>query len=327
MKRPKITVLMSVYNGEEYLKETIESILNQTFADFEFLILNDGSFDKTAKILKKYKKKDKRIKVITNKKNLGLTRSLNKGLKLVKGKYIARMDADDISNKNRLKTQYDLLERNPGVGLVSNWAQLIDEKGEKLRAWKTNYSPEGIYYILNFRNCLTHPTVMFRKNIVLKIGGYNEGIVRAQDYELWYRLSKKTKIYQIQKILLYLRRTKKGISYRFVQDQEKSVFNLVKKNLESLCKEKLKDKEIAMLQSDKIDKSLNIKRMKFLLAKINKNLLLQDSSSIRRIGLNIKKIKKIMKQKEKDLLAHYYRNTPGSSPIILLLKRKLGLTN
>ena len=165
IKMPKVTVLMSVYNGEKHLREAIDSILNQTFGDFEFLIINDGSTDRTADILQSYQ--DSRIKIIHNEKNIGLTKSLNKGLKLAKGEYLARMDADDISYPNRLEVQYEYMEKNPNVGIVGSWNDVIDDIGNTIGFWKCNYSSEEIYYILNFRNCLTHCSVLFKKELVI----------------------------------------------------------------------------------------------------------------------------------------------------------------
>jgi len=118
MDRPKISVIMSVYNGEKYLREAIESILNQTFRDFEFIIINDGSTDKTSEILSSYN--DPRIVIINNKRNIGLTKSLNKGLKMVKGEYIARQDADDVSLPERLERMVNFLDMNRDVGLLGS---------------------------------------------------------------------------------------------------------------------------------------------------------------------------------------------------------------
>ncbi|MDD4353774.1 MAG: glycosyltransferase family A protein, partial [Candidatus Nanoarchaeia archaeon] len=132
MKNHRISVIMSAYNTERYIAEAIESILNQTFKDFEFIIIDDGSTDDSLKIIKRYVKKDRRIKLIHNKKNIGLTKSLNKGLKIAKGQYIARMDADDISLPQRFQIQYDFLEKNKDIFLIGTTAFLIDDKGDRL---------------------------------------------------------------------------------------------------------------------------------------------------------------------------------------------------
>lgn len=128
-KEPKISVVMSVYNGERYLGEAVESIFNQTFSDFEFIIINDGSTDRTPEILTEID--DPRAKVI-NQPNRGLTASLNRAIRLAKGEYIARMDADDISEPTRLERQVEVLDRDPDVVLVACWYEVIDEKGNFL---------------------------------------------------------------------------------------------------------------------------------------------------------------------------------------------------
>ena len=144
MDSPKVSVIMSVYNGEKYLKEAINSILNQTFKDYEFIIVNDASTDKSIKILEEYAKKDNRIGLIHNEKNIGLTRSLNKAIKSANGAYIARQDADDISLPPRLEEEVNFLDKHPTVGLVGSYAWMIDEKGKILSDFKICTDNEDI---------------------------------------------------------------------------------------------------------------------------------------------------------------------------------------
>ncbi len=131
-KVPRVSVLMSVYNGERFLRDSVESILGQTFTDFEFLILDDGSTDSTCEILEEYANKDARIVLVRNDRNLGLTRSLNKGLRLVRGEYLARQDADDISLPKRLEMQVKFLDAHPEVGVVGSALEIIDENGNTI---------------------------------------------------------------------------------------------------------------------------------------------------------------------------------------------------
>jgi len=202
---------MSVYNGEKYLHESVDSILNQTFKDFEFLIINDGSTDKTMQILQCYN--DPRIIIVNNKKNFGLTKSLKKGLQMARGEYVARMDVDDISYPRRLEVQYAYMEGNPDIGIIGSWVDVINDIGKKISSRKGGYSSEEIYYILNFRNCLTHSSILFRKDLIINNGGYDEAIDGAQDYELWNRISKIVKIYQIQEPLVkWRKRREEGTS-------------------------------------------------------------------------------------------------------------------
>ena len=182
---PKISVIMSVYNGQRFLNKTINSILNQTFSDFEFIIINDGSTDNTLQILKKYKEKHKKIKILNNNKNLGLTKSLNKGLKIAKGEYIARMDDSDISLPKRFQTQFDFLEKHKDIFLVGVFEYNIDEK-EKIRSFfKSSITPLEIKKTI-FQKCpFHHNTIMFRNTGEYK---YREKMIYGEDYDLYTRM-------------------------------------------------------------------------------------------------------------------------------------------
>ncbi len=160
---------MSVYNGEKYLREAIDSILGQTFKDFEFLIIDDGSTDSSVEIIRSYA--DPRIRLIQNEENIGLSRSLNKGLKLARGEYIARMDADDISLPRRLAAQVGLLDKQPDIGLVGTSIQLIDCDGERMHVHRVPTTHAQILWALCFTTPLAHPSVVFRKVIIECVGG------------------------------------------------------------------------------------------------------------------------------------------------------------
>lgn len=211
MKDSKVTVLMSVYNGEKYLREAIDSILNQTFRNFEFLIINDGSTDRTAEILESYN--DPRIKIINNERNMGLTKSLNKGLKMARGEYIARMDADDISEPNRLKKQVEFLDMHPSIGVVGINSYIIDESGNILTKMERPTSHEKIIAKILGENQMVHGSLMMRKKLLETRGYYDEEFVLAQDYELLLRLSSITKLANLSEQLHRWRRdTSRGIS-------------------------------------------------------------------------------------------------------------------
>ncbi len=195
---------MPVYNGEPFLTQAIESILRQTFGDFDFIIINDGSTDCTAEIIQSYD--DPRIRYFEHKQNIGLTRSLNRGLSLAQSPYIARMDADDISLPQRLGQQVDFLDTHAQVGVLGSAVRVINDRGDALHVWR----PPTEHRILRWSLCLytpfAHPTVMMRRNVVEQVGGYNSDMVTAQDYDLWRRLSSVTRLSNLQDILLYLRR-------------------------------------------------------------------------------------------------------------------------
>lgn len=188
-ENPKVTVLMAVYNGERYLGEAIESILAQSFTDFEFIIINDGSTDLSRHIILTHR--DPRIRLVDNSDNIGLTKSLNRGLALARGEYVARQDADDRSRDERLLRQVAFLDANPDIVLMGAQTRIIDENGNIIKGKGEHKALNhlGISYQLLFGNPFTHSSVMFRKNIILdKFCGYDESYWYNQDFELWSRV-------------------------------------------------------------------------------------------------------------------------------------------
>ena len=184
----EISVIMPAYNAGKYIEQAIESILKQSFNDFEFLIINDASNDQTKTKILSFR--DKRIKYIENKNRLGLTRSLNLGLNIAKGKYIARMDADDISLKDRLKTQFNYLENNKDIVLIGTWVEFFGNYNGPEKIWECPRNHYLIKYYLSFNNQLAHSSICFRRSDILGIGGYDNKYEYAQDYDLYARLIK-----------------------------------------------------------------------------------------------------------------------------------------
>lgn len=182
---PQISVLMSVYNEEKYLKEAIDSILNQSFTDFEFLIVDDASVDNSLSIIKSYN--DSRIKLIRNNRNLGFPASLNKGLKAAQGKYIARMDSDDVSLSNRFAKQFNFMENNPEITIGSAWLKLF---GAKVETWKSPLKHDEIFTGMLFASTIYHAVAFMRREIIISLNEfYNEDFRQAQDAEYWIRLA------------------------------------------------------------------------------------------------------------------------------------------
>jgi glycosyltransferase involved in cell wall biosynthesis len=181
---------MSVFNGQKYLREAIDSVLIQTYTNFEFLIINDCSTDSTLNIIISYS--DNRIVLINNTKNLGLTKSLNIGLSVAKGKYIARMDADDISNMYRFEKQVNYFKKTPKLALLGTQARIINEYGELLNTSVFNKSPidwNSVRWCCMINNPFIHSSIMIRKDIVCnKYGGYDNFFKTSQDYDLWSRI-------------------------------------------------------------------------------------------------------------------------------------------
>jgi glycosyltransferase involved in cell wall biosynthesis len=229
---PQVTVLMSVYNGARFLQEAVDSVLHQTFDDFEFLIIDDGSTDASLKILQGFD--DRRMRVISNGKNIGLTRSLNRGINAARGTYIARMDADDISLPERLAKQVCYLDEHPEVGLVASAYEAIDENGDALWVANPCLCPEGIYYQLAFCNFTVGPDVMFRKAVALRVGGYDEAFRRAQDYELWTQIARVARMDQLPEALIKYRLHANKISTRFNNEQWNDMTKISVSNLARL---------------------------------------------------------------------------------------------
>ena len=201
---PLVSVVMSVYNGEKYLTEAIESILSQTFHDFEFIIINDGSIDNTAAILERYARGDSRIHIY-HQENKGLIASLNKGCALAQGKYIARMDADDVALQHRFRAQVDFLEDRPDVALLGSAITLIDSEGRQHRITRYPTTDRSIRRVLRHGNCFAHPTVMMRRQAVSDVGGYRECFSPAEDYDLWLRLADRFEMANLAEPLLLYR--------------------------------------------------------------------------------------------------------------------------
>jgi glycosyltransferase involved in cell wall biosynthesis len=203
---PRVSVVMSVYNGERFLREAVESILNQTFTDFEFIIVDDASTDETPKILESFN--DKRIKVVRNQEKKERSFSRNIAIGMAKGEFIAIMDADDISLPNRLSHEIDFMSSNKEIGVLGTRIEIIDEMGKKIEgiSWHRGFpsEPEVINWYLLFETPIMHPSVMIRKSLLLETGGYSENDVLAEDYELWIRMAKITRLANLdEELVLY----------------------------------------------------------------------------------------------------------------------------
>lgn len=232
---------MPVFNGEKYLKEAIESILNQTFSDFEFLILNDGSTDRTEEIILSFD--DQRIRYINNETNLGVHKTLNKALALSKGKYIARMDADDASLPNRFQRQTEFMEKNPDVTLCGARIKVIN--GEKTSIWKYPLDSHEIKACMIFKSAFAHPVVMIRKDFLEKEGlFYNESVLYAEDYELWSHLVLKSKTANLSEILLNYRSHDTQIGSKHSKVQREVSSEIKRSLLKALGKDSVTEAEM-----------------------------------------------------------------------------------
>ncbi|WP_210465976.1 glycosyltransferase family 2 protein [Rufibacter roseolus] len=210
---PALTVLMPVFNSERFLAQAIESILDQTFHDFEFLIIDDGSTDKSQEIIRSYA--DPRIRFLHNERNLGISPTLNKGITLARTELIARMDADDICHPTRLEKQYAYMQANPDCAMVSSLVRVVSETGEFLR--QDQFDSRYFYYNLNFVCWIYHPTVMYRKGAVQEVGMYTAAY--SEDFELFWQLARNHKIHNLPEALLDYRITNQSL-HQVLKKQE-----------------------------------------------------------------------------------------------------------
>jgi len=241
---PKVSVVMPVYNGEKYLGAAIESILSQSFADFEFLVIEDGSTDGTLGVIQTFK--DARIKLIRNDGNKGLTRSLNLGLKLADGQYIARMDADDINLRERFSTQVAFLDDHPEVGVLGTAVRFIDDMGNPDVLSYFPLDHEAICWSMSFfQNPIAHPTVMFRRDTALQVNGYDDKLLVSQDYDLWSRLSAITQLNNLHVELLHLRKHKDSISKSNFLRQKDASYQISREHISRIYDIQLPERTIS----------------------------------------------------------------------------------
>lgn len=203
MTAPTVSVVMCVFNGERFLHEAVESILAQTFRDFEFIVIDDGSSDRTPSILDAFAARDARLRV-HHEPHRGLIASLNKGCGLAQGGYIARMDADDIAKPDRLALQVEFMKSHSDVGVLGGAVELMDSDGRAIACSQNPSEDAEIRQELQHRCPLWHPTVVFRHEVFTQAGGYRS-VVDAEDYDFWLRVSEHFRMANLSSVLLQYR--------------------------------------------------------------------------------------------------------------------------
>ena len=209
----KVSVIMPVYNGAQYLQEAIDSILQQTYRDFEFIIIDDGSTDNSLEIIRMNADLDKRIVLLQNEQNSGICVTLNKGLEVAKGEYIVRMDCDDISELNRLAIQVAFMDSHPEYGLVGSNTKLFGE--EIVNPYVFYFDEDWRMCVVDmiYATCMAHPAVIMRTEILRKYGLYYNDEFRAmEDFYMWWQFAKYSKITNIQQPLLNYRQHAKQVT-------------------------------------------------------------------------------------------------------------------
>ncbi|OGR56374.1 MAG: hypothetical protein A3I11_04165 [Elusimicrobia bacterium RIFCSPLOWO2_02_FULL_39_32] len=218
MKNQKVSVLMPVLNGEKNLRNAIQSILTQTFNDFKFIIIDDGSTDKSQEVIASFH--DPRIQLINNPKMLGLSASLNIGMKISRGYYIARMDVDDISLPTRLAKQVSFMDNHSEIGISGTWIKLLGEENNQI--WKYHSNPQILKSELFFNNVFAHPSMIMRREWMLeKQLFYDPSLIKSQDYDLWVRSSQHFPMTNICEVLLEYRVSSEQLMRHLLDEQQK----------------------------------------------------------------------------------------------------------
>ncbi|AYJ86789.1 glycosyltransferase [Sphingomonas paeninsulae] len=217
---PRLTVTMSVFNDAAYLSLAIESILTQTFEDFEFLIVNDGSTDDSGMIIDRFAKQDRRIRAI-HQANHGLIYSLNLMIAQARAPLIGRMDGDDIALPTRFDQQVAYLDAHPEIGVLGTGADTIDERGRPgLRRFDNVTDPDAVVADLKNGPPLCHPSVVMRRDVVRSVGGYHAAFLHCEDYDLWLRLSEVTRLTSLPERLILYRQSASQVSNRHALTQQ-----------------------------------------------------------------------------------------------------------
>jgi len=309
---PKITVLMPVYNCELYIKEAIESILNQTFSDFEFLIIDDASTDLTPSIIKSYN--DSRIKLIEKPDNSGYTNSLNYGLSIANGDYIARMDGDDFSFPERFHKQISFLDSNRDVFLCGTSYHIMERDKNIILP----ESHENIKSALLKANCIVHPSVMFRNSRDNKSSVCYDSLKEpAEDYDLWVRLLTFGKLYNLPEILLNYRVHDSQVSQKR-NDEQKNAALEVRLDLLNYLECAIDSNERFVLKKALNDENLNYQEIKDFIILKNK-LIASNSNSF----FEKNAFQKYLDSIEKKIFKDFFLKRDNYSPIIFFYYLKI----
>jgi glycosyltransferase involved in cell wall biosynthesis len=214
---PKVSVVMAVYNGAQYVQQATDTILDQTFTDLELVIVDDGSTDETLQILRSFR--DPRLVLVQNEQNLGLAKSLNWGIHISRGEYIARQDADDLSYPHRLEKQVAVLDVHPEVGAVGTRAEWVDDRFGILQVWPPPADNAAIQETLLRHCCLIHGSTMYRRRAIQELGGYDTAMRTGQDYDLWLRMAETWDLVCLPDVLYIFRRHEGAVSVRREEEQ------------------------------------------------------------------------------------------------------------
>ena len=319
MARPRVSVLMSVYNGERFLHQAIESILRQTLVNLEFIIVDDGSNDRTPRVLEEFAEEDSRVVLVKNEENLGLTLSLNAGLQAARGEYIARQDSDDFSLPNRLVLQAQFLDEHPEVGVLGTWVLNTDEKDNEIDRWETPIYPGTVRWSLLFGNALVHGSVMIRRSVLPPGPAYRSRILYAQDYDLWSRLSFRTELANLPEVLLIRRVHPDMVTKTHSSGQEHTAKNVMRHQMAELLADSVSGAQVDSVHRATWDPyvhtSVELRQVGRYILRLHRAYLRRHSLS----GEEIRWVKQDVADRLTNLAARHARLWPVSSGWLLTL--------
>ena len=221
--RPELSIVMTVFNGESFVGEAVSSMLTQTYQDFELVIVDDGSTDRTPQVLSALEKRDHRIRVISQ-RNYGIARANNNACEVARGRYLARLDHDDISLPDRLRLQMDFLEKNPNAAVLGGAIEVIDSRGNAVYGVQYPTNHAQILRELPHRACFAHSAVTMRRDAFMAVGKYREQFAPGEDYDLWLRFSEQYQMANLSEIIIQHRIHTD--SYSFLNVDEHAVSTL-----------------------------------------------------------------------------------------------------
>ncbi|MDA7926715.1 glycosyltransferase [Verrucomicrobiales bacterium] len=319
-----LSVILPAYNAERHLAEAVRSVLAQSFSDFELIVINDGSSDRTADIIREID--DSRIRLIQHDQNSGLIAVLNEGISLAKGRFIARMDADDICEISRFEEQLAYFEANPNVGVLGTAIKIIDDEGRGGKVFEMPLLPEEIEWALPLFCPVAHPSVMMRADIIREAGGYSSSAELAEDYELWGRMAKETAIANLSSPLLKLRKHPESVTSSRVQEHLRASALVSKGLIDSHLNEDIALETVQCLRSSGSTESGNadaaVKLLLRLFSLSFQNREKSDTRGIRRdVAIRIFRLANKTSDFKKRL--HYFRiaHKFDRNLIVGLLKR------
>lgn len=287
---PTLSIIMPVYNTERYISETIESLLNQTFNDFELIVVDDACTDKSIEIVKSFD--DPRIRILTNESNKGIVYSRNRGNSESLGKFIAPFDSDDIALPDKFEKQIMFMEQHPEYGMLGTWAKLIDENGQFMNInWRLSAHSGHIPAIMLFRAYFIQSSVIFRREAI-PVNCYTEGFAPSEDYKLYYETANRFKTYNYPEYLTYYRIHKNSITQsklKLCMDSEMKLYNYIF----NLLNIEINTKYFSLLQLIKNDREISDLEIvsdieKFLVLILNQNLICKkyDQKQLNRVVFN-----------------------------------------